>query len=190
MNKCKICEKNTLPGEEYCIQCSPNKSKQERNMGQYQQTKGGGDKYQSSKIPDHCIFDTFYNEKGYIKSDIFLTSGQDAARSIYNSKMKKTQVRDFLRYLRGIEIPLKLPNKPGFDSIIPQIDELSSFARYQANRDKPPYTKTFKYLFDSHLKVIKRNEKEFIAFVKYISAIIAYLTELEKTSKRRKQNRS
>ncbi|GEM_PF-5152197 len=151
-----------------------------RNLGRNRNTNRNR-KYMP--LPKECIFDTFFNEKDVIKGEIFLDSAKKASESIHQSNMKKTSVRNFLRYLKGIEIPLRLPSGPKFEAVKPKLDELYSFVVYQTNRDKPPYSPVFRQLYSSHLGVIKRNEKEFVAFVKYISAIIAYLTELENNKK-------
>ena len=99
-------------------------------------------------------------------------------------KLPKTQLRNFLRYLKGLEIPLRLPTRPDFEVIASQLDELYSYTVYQTNRDSHPYPKIFKEFYESYLELIKKNKKEFEAFVKYVSSIIAYMTEIEAEKKK------
>jgi CRISPR type III-A-associated protein Csm2 len=91
--------------------------------------------------------------------------------------------------LRGLEIPLRFPTRPSFQTVIPQLNELNAFTIYQANRDKPSYPLIFKEFYEAYLPLIKSDEREFNAFVKFISSIIAYSTEIEAFERAERKNR-
>jgi len=183
MAKCKVCGKEALPGQEYCMMCasSQQKSKKEYSQGTYNLHE------RRSISLENIIFDSLYTDanKKIIRGEIFRQAAEQAANMFADARMSKTQLRNFLRYIKGLEIPLRLPTRPDFDAIASQLDELYSYTIYQTNRDSQPYPKIFKIFYESHLELIKRNKKEFEAFVKYISSIMAYMTEIE--AERKKQ---
>lgn len=174
MGKCKICKiKEEIPGTGYCFDCRP---------------KSAG-KQAPTAANNGVFFNTFYLDeaKEIPRPEIFLSAAKDLAEQLYYAKMGRGQIRNFLRYLRGIEFPLRLPSRPKFENLSWQLDELHSYAVYQSSRDKQPYPLIFKNFFDEYLPIIKSDKNEFIAFVKLMASVYAYFTEKEaiERSKRR-----
>lgn len=139
------------------------------------------------------IFSTFFKDekKTIEKDDIYLDAARKAAQLFYSStpRMSRTQLRSFLRYLRGLEIPLRFPTRPQFETIVPQLNELYAFTVYQTYREKPSYSIIFKEFFESYLPLIRSDEREFNIFVKFISSIIAYSTEIDSRERAERRTR-
>jgi len=172
MGKCKICQKKEeIPGTGYCSDCKPKSFNQVSTVDNV-----------------NYYFDSLYTdkEKEVFRPEIFTSAAQDFAKLLFKAKMARGQIRNLLRYLRGIEIPLRLPSKPNFNSISWQLDELYSYIIYQSNRDKQPIPPVFRHFFEYYHQTLKKDQREFVAFVKFVAGIYAYFTKEEADSKLKK----
>jgi CRISPR type III-A-associated protein Csm2 len=173
MGNCRTCGKPALPGQDYCMMCSPKKV--QTNPRALSNSQG-----RSGRLGD-ITFSSFYSdqEKKQIRESIFLSKAREAAQIFYHDRMSKGQLREFLRYLKALEIPLRMPGSGGFQALEADINELFTFAIYQANREKEAYPKSFVSFFEAHRNLISDDQREFEAFVKYVSSILAYFMEIE-----------
>ena len=178
MAQCKECGANTLPGQEYCMNCSPSRGNPgHRNPGRGNPRAGGsrgrgGRGQQQAELPSECILsDSFYEADGSLKRKVNIDAAEKAAECFRTARMTQTSIRQLFNHLKGTEMQLRAkPDLPdGF--VRERYDTFLTQTEYQVRRGVIP--SVFAQFVRAHKDVAVQNKKEFVGFVKYLTAILA-----------------
>lgn len=184
MGKCKICDGNALPGQEYCLMCrpnSPNPGSRDREPGRDSRRGPGGGPGRRSYppnrgIPDKCIFkDSFYSPDGYLKSEVNIEAAAEMARVLEQEDMTQTSIRALFNFVKSIEQRLKSQRELGQGFIRENFSKFVTQVEYQLKRGV--IKQGFKSFVDAHLNLALKSEKEFEGFIAYLTAIVARMKQ-------------
>ena len=165
-NKCPECGKWKEPHHRLCNECF---RKQKVSRGKPQR---------SDELLPECIFhDSFLNEKGFPKKEIYQEASEVAAHAFENARTKDRQgmsqksIRSVFQMLKAMEIRLRT------DKDIPEEEVFDVFYRmerqvaYQEKREIVP--RLFLDFVDKHKDLATKSKEEFLGFVEYLTSVMA-----------------
>jgi len=185
--KCVECGKLFIPEDPMQIRCPECNSKHNFNKGgnwkkridNRREVKGMRGNYnrgrhnsERPRIPDECIFSTFYDEDGKLKKEIFLGCAKNVARVFEGDRIKITALRKFFNIVKQVEIKLNANPSLQINDVRDSILNLPRLVTYQYNRQVIGYSLV--QFIEGHIDVVLKNRDEFKGFAQYFTSIICY----------------
>jgi CRISPR/Cas system CSM-associated protein Csm2 small subunit len=165
---CKICKKPFDAKKDYfetCFNCSG----KERGPA--------GDSISSSKLPDECIFETFYDGKT-LKREIFIEAAKKAARQFEANKMTQTSIRRLFNMLKATQREAETAEPETAASLAKtRYFEFYRLTEYQSRRQSANLPEIFRQFAERHIDIAAGSYKEYCGFVEYLTSIIAYMKQ-------------
>ncbi len=126
------------------------------------------------ELPPECIIKgSFYDEQGCMKEEIFLTAAEKASQCFRD--MSQKSIRTMFKALKATERKIKT-GKVDACPIKDDLNKFYIFCRYQSSRkreNKFIVTPQFLKFVEGHLELAKRNGREFLGFLQYLTSIMA-----------------
>ena len=158
--KCPKCGGWKKPEFDLCYNCS-------------QENRGAGAGSFKGKQKIHIFADTFLNEKGFPKKDIYQEAAENAANAFQNARpqMSQKSIRSIFQMLKTMELRMRtekdIPEEEVFDVFYKMERQVS----YQEKREVVP--RIFLDFVEKHKDLATKNKKEFLGFVEYLTSIMA-----------------
>lgn len=172
MGKCIKCGRDTLPGQEYCMNCKP-RTKNLDARRQYYREEGTQGRHW---IPNDCMFqDSFYDEDGYLKRSVFLESAEKMSYILQKQRMTQASIRSLFGYINSIKTKLKADRNIPLGYIRENFLKFVTHTEYQVNRGVIP--EVFKEFVDRHKDLAIKSKKEFLGFADYLTSIVARMKQ-------------
>ncbi|MDF9408706.1 type III-A CRISPR-associated protein Csm2 [Pelotomaculum isophthalicicum JI] len=180
MGKCRICGKQTFGDYQYCRQCnSAQKGGRQPERGDrrhYGSTSSytGRSGNPSSGLNSDYLKDGYFNEKGYLRKEIYTSEAELVAAVLSTKGMTRASLRRFYNKLRGIYSRFK--DTRNFEEIK---SVLYSFYPNAAdavskNNNIPVEFRTF---INVNVNLAEKDPDHLHGFVEHFQSVIAYFKE-------------
>jgi len=159
--KCPKCGGRKKPEFQICYNCS--QSGGDRNFR--------GDFSSGSSLPDKCIFDTFLNDAGLPKKELYLDSAEEVSRILEGLGMSQGQIRQAFYMLKSMELRIRSERDLSLEVVNNAYYQFARQIEYQLKRGMIP--SQFAEFVRRHLEVATKNKAEFKGFVEYLTSVMA-----------------
>lgn len=182
MGKCKNCGKEALPGQEYCMMCKNTQSNTNPNRARHGNSSPGRGREGYSRgtddvsIPNICLFrDSFYDDDGYLKREIFLEAAEAMARLLQENSMTQTSLRHLFNEIGFIRSRIKSDRNLPLGFIRENLLKFVVHTEYQTRRNVTK--ECFKRFVDLHKDLAMKDKREFLGFAEYFTSIVARMKQ-------------
>lgn len=169
-SRCQKCGKPVKdPKYKLCYECN-----------QKQREGGSSELKQEIFLPQECIFSTFYDEKKYLRREIYIEGAEKAAEAFTKAGITTTSIRNLFYPLKEMANNLKTNKTLEFGFAKDAFFKVHRQIVYNINRkgDKGPVLHpVFKEFVDKHLEIVTNKKEEFLGFVEYLTSIVARLKQ-------------
>jgi hypothetical protein len=179
MGECKICGRETLPGQVFCMQCKPSGNRNAR-PGKFDRSPRGRDF--RPRIPYECLFkDSFYADDGYLKREVFLEASEKMARILQDPRMTQrvimtqTSIRRLFNSIKDAENRLKSDRSLSLGFVRENFAKFLRDTEYQVRRGIVP--EVFGEFVNAHKEIGVKSKEEFRGFVEYLTSIVARMKQ-------------
>jgi len=160
--KCQKCGKPFKdPKYKFCFECSQ------------KMKEVGDDTTQEIALPKECIFQTFYDDKGHLKREIFIEAAEKASELFMNANISQTSIRNLFNLLKDMANRLKADRQ--FDFGIAQETFYKFHRQVVYNVKRQILNPVFKEFAEKHLDAATKTKEEYLGFVEYLTSIVARL---------------
>lgn len=123
-------------------------------------------------IPDELIFDTFYNDDGTLKQDLFFGAPQKLAKGFERRDLNANQFRAVYRGVESFASPLR----DGRMSFPQAVERFGSFyaERIVRQNNRGHLPDAAKEFIDRHRDLILSDKREMLGFAKYLKNTYCY----------------
>lgn len=129
-------------------------------------------------LPPECVFKTFYDDKGFLKREIFIESAEKASKVFMDAGISQTSLRNLFHLVKSMDNRQRSEKNLDFGIVRETYLKFHRQVVYNANRkgDKGPLLHpVFKEFADKHLDVVTKDGREYSGFVEYLTSILARL---------------
>ena len=135
----------------------------------------GGQYTQREQLSPECLFDTFYNEAGNLKEEIFYKNPKSLAILFSREGYKSSAFRQLFNSYQKIIIKLK-GGRFDFDKAREQFDiffaeKVVRQNKRKGDRNKPLLPQIVFDFIDKHRELARKNEREMVGLFQYIKNI-------------------
>ena len=166
-NICPKCGRRKKPQFDLCYGCSQKR----KDSGD----RGGKPQYEN--LPEECFFDTFLNEAGKPKKEIYIDSAEKAARAFENARTKDKQgmsqssIRSLFQMLKSTELRISADPNISEEEVFDAFHKFVIQTEYQVKRQVIP--EVFGNFVRDHTDLATSSIPEFKGFVQYLTSIVA-----------------
>ena len=161
-NKCPECGKWKKPQFDLCFDCS-----------QKRRDRGGskGDSQRQDILPAECFFNSFLNEDGFPKKEIYLEAAETAASVFGRAGMSQSSIRSLFYMLKSME--LRINADPKIEKALVN----DAFYKFVVQTEYKTKCQVIPEIFGSfvrdHTDLATSSIPEFKGFVRYLTSILA-----------------
>ncbi|MGQ9730347.1 MAG: hypothetical protein ACUVX8_03665 [Candidatus Zipacnadales bacterium] len=170
---CPQCGKRKKPKYPLCFDCS------QKEKTPYQKAGGGDPASPSSRLPDDLVFDTFYDENGKLRKELFFQAPQKVADLFRRKQVTKASVRQLYQGLRSFVRPLQ-DKQIDFDTA------RERFSIFYVERIVRQVQRGFMLpvvadVIERHKDLALSDEQEMIGLFRYVTNILCYFGDKEES---------
>lgn len=164
--KCQECGNEFVPKEPHhkiCFDCNKRKYKSSID---FERSK--------IKLPDNYLDKGYFDEKKYLREEIFKGEAKEVARVLATLRMTPTSLRAFYNKLIAIENKYKASNN-NFDLIKASIYAFERDVAYQVSRGV--VSEEFRKFINKNAELAKKGPEEFKGFKEHFLSVLAYFKD-------------
>lgn len=169
--KCPECGRPKDPDRRLCRECY-NKSKSGSTARPGGGAPRGGGTPAPAALPSDLVFESFYDENGTLKLAIFYEAAEKAAKAFRKADLKSSSFRRLYQSFLGFAGPLR-DRRMDFPSALERFATfwVEGVVRQEQRGFLPSIVKDF---VDKHRAAIERDQREMLAFFRYLTNVYCY----------------
>jgi len=168
---CTNCGREFIPEEPMQLLCPDCARKLGSNPG-----RGKGDRYKQkgvrSEIPAYCFFDSFYDDNGKLKKEIFLDAAKTVAEIFERNRITASSLRKFFSIVKAIDQRLSANPKLKIEDVRDSFYKIIPLVNYQYKRGV--IKRVLVDFLEGNFETAIKSREEFKGFAHYFTSIICY----------------
>jgi hypothetical protein len=160
--KCQKCGKPVRdPKYKLCYECSQKARSEQADVGK------------SLSLPPSCVFQSFYDDYGHLRREIFIEAARDLSELFMRANISQTSIHNLFNLLKDMANRLQADRNLDFGTAQETFYRFVRQVEYNVKRQV--LNPIFQEFAERHLDVSTRDRKEFLGFVEYLTSIVARL---------------
>lgn len=166
-----------LTGEKEQAQSAPDKQPNNPGKAQSPGSKARSNATSSALFPNELLFETFYNDHGRLRMEIFFEAAQQAAQIFHQAQLKPHALRLLFQGFQSVALPLR-------DNTIEFEEAKERFGIFYVERVVRQHKRGFlpdvvMQFMERHKNVALRNREEMLGLFRYLTNILCYFGDKE-----------
>jgi len=126
-----------------------------------------------SELPKECIFESFYDDGGHLRREIFIEAAKEASEVFMRANISQTSIRNLFNLLKDMANRLQADRNLDFGIARETFYKFVRQVEYNVKRQV--LHSVFQEIAERHLEVSTKSKKEYLGFVEYLTSIVARL---------------